>query len=220
MVKVPPWHCLSSPSVPPQGAPGGSGRLGTPRKRPTYRAPSHCLGCSSEPPPESRISPPLTIQASRGRRWRPRWPSASTSGSRQSGGMTPCRAGSRRRKRKTPRSSRSYPAAGRLLGGSWGGSRALAAEPHHSKSLRRPALPSATTFNIFCFKTKVTKIGRLSWESASHYGFSSMVKWPLAPLSSAPSSAPAACASTSSGSIQNKPTPPYCIELLLEEWGF
>ena len=31
MVKVPPWQCPSSAPVPPQGAPGGSGQLGTPR---------------------------------------------------------------------------------------------------------------------------------------------------------------------------------------------
>ena len=30
-VKVPPWQCPSSAPVPPQGAPGGSGQLGTPR---------------------------------------------------------------------------------------------------------------------------------------------------------------------------------------------
>ena len=30
----PPWQCLSSPPVPPQRAPGGSGQLGTPRVRP------------------------------------------------------------------------------------------------------------------------------------------------------------------------------------------
>ena len=29
--KCPPWQCPSSPPVPPQGAPGGSGRVGTPR---------------------------------------------------------------------------------------------------------------------------------------------------------------------------------------------
>ena len=58
-----PWQCPSSAPVPPQGAPGGSGQLGTPRKRPTHWAPSHCLECSSQPPPKPPISPPLTIQA-------------------------------------------------------------------------------------------------------------------------------------------------------------
>ena len=43
----PPWQRPSSAPAPPQGAPGGSGQLGTPRKRPTHWAPSHCLGCSS-----------------------------------------------------------------------------------------------------------------------------------------------------------------------------
>ena len=42
-----PWQRPSSAPAPPQGAPGGSGQLGTPRKRPTHWAPSHCLGCSS-----------------------------------------------------------------------------------------------------------------------------------------------------------------------------
>ena len=37
----------SSAPAPPQGAPGGSGQLGPPRKRPAHWAPSHCLGCSS-----------------------------------------------------------------------------------------------------------------------------------------------------------------------------
>ena len=32
MVKVPPWQCPSSAPVPPQGAPGGSGQLETPRR--------------------------------------------------------------------------------------------------------------------------------------------------------------------------------------------
>ena len=50
-----------SAPVPPQGAPDGSGRLGTPRERRAHRVPSHCLGCSSEPPPKSPISPPLTV---------------------------------------------------------------------------------------------------------------------------------------------------------------
>ena len=31
-------------------------------ERPTHRAPSHCLGCSSERPPTRPIPPPLTIQ--------------------------------------------------------------------------------------------------------------------------------------------------------------
>ena len=30
-----PWQCPSSAPVPPQGAPGGSGQRGTPRKRPS-----------------------------------------------------------------------------------------------------------------------------------------------------------------------------------------
>ena len=47
MVIVPPWQCSSSAPAPPQGAPGGSGQLGTPRKRPARWAPSHRLGCSS-----------------------------------------------------------------------------------------------------------------------------------------------------------------------------
>ena len=33
MVKVTPWQCPSSAPVPPQGASGGSGQLGTPKKR-------------------------------------------------------------------------------------------------------------------------------------------------------------------------------------------
>ena len=33
---------------------------GTPRARPRHWAPRHRLGCSSEPPPESPIPPPLT----------------------------------------------------------------------------------------------------------------------------------------------------------------
>ena len=39
MVKVPPWQCPSSASVPPQGAPGSSGWLSvsTERDRPTGR---------------------------------------------------------------------------------------------------------------------------------------------------------------------------------------
>ena len=63
MVRVLPWQRPSSAPAPPQGAPGGSGQLGTPRKRPAHWAPSHCLGCSSQPPPKSPISPPLPFQA-------------------------------------------------------------------------------------------------------------------------------------------------------------
>ena len=59
------WQCPSTPPVPPQGTPhGGSGRLGTPRGRAqAHGAPSHRLSCSSEPPPKSPISLPLTVQA-------------------------------------------------------------------------------------------------------------------------------------------------------------
>ena len=55
------WRRPSSAPAPPQGAPGGSGQPGTPRKRPDHWVPSHCLGCSSQPPPKSPISPPLTL---------------------------------------------------------------------------------------------------------------------------------------------------------------
>ena len=50
--KCPPWQCRSSPPVPAQRAPGGSGQLGTPRARPSHWAPSHRLGNSSERPPK------------------------------------------------------------------------------------------------------------------------------------------------------------------------
>ena len=46
MVKVPPLarQGPSSPPAPPRGAPGGSGQLETPMKRPAHSAPSHSLG--------------------------------------------------------------------------------------------------------------------------------------------------------------------------------
>ena len=59
-----PRPCPSSAPVPPQGAPAGSGWLGTlpGRARATGR-PRHRLGCSSSPPPRPPIPPPLTVQA-------------------------------------------------------------------------------------------------------------------------------------------------------------
>ena len=36
VVEVTPWQCPSSAPAPPQGAPGGSGQLGTPRERPAH----------------------------------------------------------------------------------------------------------------------------------------------------------------------------------------
>ena len=67
-----PWQCPSTAPMPPQGAPGGSGQLGTPSKRPAHWPPSHSLGCSSKPPAKPSLSPPLTIQA---------WRASSTVGS-------------------------------------------------------------------------------------------------------------------------------------------
>ena len=40
-------QCHSSAAAPPQGAPCGSGQLGTPKARPGHWAPRHRLGCSS-----------------------------------------------------------------------------------------------------------------------------------------------------------------------------
>ena len=45
--KCSPWQCPRSAPAPPRGAPDSAGWLGTPRKRPGYWAPGHCLGCSS-----------------------------------------------------------------------------------------------------------------------------------------------------------------------------
>ena len=56
-------YCPSSAPVPPQGAPGSSGELSTPRVRPSRWVPSHHRGCSRQPPPKPTISPLLTIQA-------------------------------------------------------------------------------------------------------------------------------------------------------------
>ena len=61
IVKVPPWQCPRSAPAPPRGAPGGSGRLNTPKERQGQWSPSHRLGCSSQPPPKSPRSPPLTL---------------------------------------------------------------------------------------------------------------------------------------------------------------
>ena len=51
----------SPPAPPPQGATGGSGQLGTSRRRPSHWAPSHChcVPGSSEPPPR----PPMSLTA-------------------------------------------------------------------------------------------------------------------------------------------------------------
>jgi len=57
--KVPPWQQRpGSAPAPPQGAPGGSGQLGTPRLRLAHRAPSRCLGCACRPPPKPPMAPP------------------------------------------------------------------------------------------------------------------------------------------------------------------
>eukprot|EP00964_Phaeocystis_antarctica_P078155 scaffold48599_cov61-Phaeocystis_antarctica.AAC.8 len=52
--------CLSMVKVPALDAPVDAEQLSTPRKRPAYWAPSHCLGCSNEPP-KPPIPPPLTM---------------------------------------------------------------------------------------------------------------------------------------------------------------
>ena len=62
-----PWQCPSSAPVPPQGAPGGSGQLGTPSGRPAHWAPGHRLGCANELPPKAAhftgFGYPMAIQA-------------------------------------------------------------------------------------------------------------------------------------------------------------
>ena len=62
MVKLPPWQCPSSAPAPLQGAPGGSGQLGTPLVRPSPWAPSHRLGGSSERPSKSPIPLPFAVR--------------------------------------------------------------------------------------------------------------------------------------------------------------
>ena len=63
----PSWQGPSSAPAPPQGAPGGSGQLGTPRGRgwPTGRPAPRLLpaskGCTSKPPPRPLISPLLSL---------------------------------------------------------------------------------------------------------------------------------------------------------------
>ena len=52
MVKATPRQRPGSAPAPPQGAPGGTRQLGTPRVRPSQWDPSHRLGGSSEPPPK------------------------------------------------------------------------------------------------------------------------------------------------------------------------
>ena len=60
-----------------------------PRERPAHWAPSHCLGCSSWPPPKPPISPPLTIQAKRARAL---WPGCSPARTRSSHASRLCQA--------------------------------------------------------------------------------------------------------------------------------
>ena len=61
---VPPWQGPSSALAHPQGAPGGSGLLDAPRGRGRPSGhPATASGGSSDPPPQSPIPLPLTIQA-------------------------------------------------------------------------------------------------------------------------------------------------------------
>ena len=66
MVKAQSGLCPSSAPVPPQGAPGGSRQLGTPRKRPCHCTPSQCLGLAASEAAD------VTIQAADSRLLRPR----------------------------------------------------------------------------------------------------------------------------------------------------
>ena len=50
-------QCPNSAPAPPQGTPGGSGRLGTLRGGGRLNGPTCSLGCSSQPPPESPMPP-------------------------------------------------------------------------------------------------------------------------------------------------------------------
>ena len=65
MVKVQSGHCPSSAPVPPQGKPGGVWAARYSRGEDSPLAPSHCLECSSQPPPRPPRSLPLTIQVAR-----------------------------------------------------------------------------------------------------------------------------------------------------------
>eukprot|EP00964_Phaeocystis_antarctica_P053594 scaffold31473_cov49-Phaeocystis_antarctica.AAC.2 len=64
MVQVPSSQCPSSAPV-PRAALGGPA---LPGRGAAHRAPSHGLGCSSEPPPKPPMSPPLTLQVTCSRR--------------------------------------------------------------------------------------------------------------------------------------------------------
>ena len=58
-----PWAApYSSAPAPPQGAPGGSGQLGTPRVRPAHWAPSHRLSGAGGSRLQSRRPPPPAFE--------------------------------------------------------------------------------------------------------------------------------------------------------------